>query len=261
MIKYLATGQEVVVVQKLDGGYLVNCLYECGCDDDYEDHDSPRIVAEVFNAPPRAKFDTQIAQLKAKCEALEARHSSLAQQVRQSEEKEKSILATLKRVKCLARLEDFINGKITHYAVIPSWGMPHILAVTDTQAEYSRNKFKLLQLFGDTGGNLEWNLNRYADGSGGNQTVIPTTSYEEAEQAIRAHVAERALFTEDQPREDVIQAAQKFNVAIDPKYIAAFNAKQVEIERANLAQHEAAAAKIKTRIEELSRESTRIEGS
>ncbi len=45
-----------------------------------------------------------------------------------------------------------------------------------------------MSLFGRSNGDLEWQLNKYFDGSGGNTTVFPCTSHEEAVEVARREI-------------------------------------------------------------------------
>lgn len=222
-IKYLANGQEVSVVQKLKDGYLVAYLYE----GDYRDDDNVRIVAEVFDAPLTAKFDGRIADLRQNIATLEASRDSLNKEISVISAQRKSRLAKFDQHEQLKQLEDFIDGRLTHFAELPNWGIPKVLTLEDIRdKDYPRKDIKLLTLFGRTNGRLDWKLNQYYDGSGSWTTVVPCTSYDNAHSAIKNHILERAADMQYGPREDVIKAAAAFGVALDPEYVAAFKTKQ-----------------------------------
>lgn len=225
-IKYLANGQEVSVVQKLKDGYLVACLYGAG-EDDYRDDDNVRIVAEVFDAPLTAKFDERISDLRQNIATLEALRESLNKEISVITAREKSRLAKFDQHEQLKQLEDFIDGRLTHFAELPNWGAPKVLTLEDIRdRDYPRKDIKLLTLFGRTNGRLDWKINQYYDGSGSWTTVVPCTSYDDAHSAIKNHILERAADIQYGPREDVIKAAAAFGVALDPEYVAAFKANQ-----------------------------------
>lgn len=84
-------------------------------------------------------------------------------------------------------LRDFLAGKITHFAFLNSYS-PEIVTceenkVYQTDNNYGRIKIegmKLVTLFGNSDGSLEYRISEYRCGSGCSQTVIPCRSPEEA---------------------------------------------------------------------------------
>jgi len=125
--------------------------------------------------------------------------------------------------KALQRLDDFIDGKITHYAIIPDYRYQkaHIMAFSDAKDsdETRYNRTRLLCLFGKSDGNLAWGLNHYTDWSGGSQNVIPCTSYEQALDCIREYVTG---CTDKEPSEGVVDTAKKYGIELPVAYVAQY---------------------------------------
>ena len=182
---YLSDGQACEFVGGVAGEYVVRpSLY-----DEYEEpcFGSPRVVAAVFAKPPVAKLEAECAVLTA--QLVEARRElSEIQKARLDEERE--ISARKKRLAehdKLARVDDFINGRITH--VVDTAGdevrVRTFADAFDYKNDYGRKDgMKLLWLFGRPEGPF-YGLNTYKDGSGSNCEIIPCRSEEEAAEEAR----------------------------------------------------------------------------
>lgn len=235
---YLANGRQVNVIQKLDTGYLCEYVYS---HEDWGEEARPYsdevfTVADVYETAPTATYDARVLELRASVDALTTQQRELRERISAVEATERSRFAKFERYKALRQLEDFIEGRITHYVEVPGWGVPRIIEFEQTKnpdgSYQTRDEYKLLTLFGRTNGDLAWKLNRYTDGSGSNTDVIPCTSLDEACRVAQKHITERALGSEDRPREDVINAAEQFNVTLPETYLQKFReARQAQLEK------------------------------
>lgn len=94
-------------------------------------------------------------------------------------------------------LRDFLAGKITHFAFLCSYS-PDIVTceenkVYQTDNDYGRIKIegmKLVTLFGNSDGSLEYRISEYRCGSGCSSTVIPCRSREEAVEKLQEYFDE-----------------------------------------------------------------------
>lgn len=236
--KFDINGQEVKVVQKSqDGRYFVFDVYE-GMDDPFCDENHPRIVDKVFDKPPKKKYTEEIIKLKYEIKELK-RQTKNAKKVRLGEEKKKKErLEKLKKLDQLKNLEDFIDGKITHYVDICNWSVPEIIKIGEVdKISDVDNPFrlgqKLLTLYGGSNGNMEWKLSEYKDGSGSNHTVIPCLSHNEATEKVKewlvVQFAKKDLMYHD---EEIIKLAKSMGVPIPQEYIDGFrNEEKKNIEK------------------------------
>lgn len=147
---------------------------------------------EYFLTPPRAVIDKEIAALDAKATALRVEICAMERQKREADqglaEEIEARKARVAQHAQLKRLDDFITKGVACYVVDNSYGEIEVLNFGDSHAEYGgRNSFRLLSLFGNSKGQLDWKLNTYADGSGSYTECIPCASKEDA----RAAIAER----------------------------------------------------------------------
>lgn len=243
-MNYLANGQEVEVVSKVDDGYVVRPILEYG-DGEATYLGDPFIVPIVLDEPATEKLHAQVAALDATIADKNRELRELRQQVTEAEKESKARMARLASHKALTRLEDFIAGKITHYAVFGEYDTPRIMTLeatkTDDEGTYRRDTFRLLSLFGRSNGDLEWQLNRYSDGSGSNHTVIPTTSEDDAKESVRDFLrTEGAKLGQPShyPRRCFVDAAKQYGVELPAAYVERVQKAEQEGAQRQLAEAE-----------------------
>jgi hypothetical protein len=171
-----------------DGAYVVNQVLR------FEDYDGSygygrgetTFEEELWKKAPVAVIDAEIAVAETKLRDAERLCSEKLSQALNAEREIKDRLAKLAKYKGLEHLEDFIDGRFTHM-VLHSYGDYEIKtkdAALDQGDRYDK-RLRLLSLYGDTNGDLAWGLNRYRDGSGNSEHVIPCLSVEEAREKVR----------------------------------------------------------------------------
>ena len=180
------------------------------------------IRTKLFDKPPRGKRIAEIAELNAKISAAHAELATLTKDIREAEAAGKERLAKLAQHEQLKRLEDFMDGKITHY-VIADYGPPNIVALAEANVEQFDKHLRLLCLFGTPGRTLEWKLNRYSDGSGCYYYVFPCCGIEEAKEKLGRifsdHFAGKSVDSDKvSPRRDWIDAAEKAGITVPDEY-------------------------------------------
>ena len=214
MRQYLIDGREVEVIQMLeDGKYLVDNVYEY---DGYEETaNEAYIVDKVFDKPPVEKLNKRVQELTETIQSLNKAKSKIESIIRQEEKDREVRLDKFKKYEQLQFLEDFLDGKITHY-VKPSWSGVDIIQFEETRgrSNYDHDKsFRLLSLFGRSDRKIEWNLHEYTDGSGSKSKVIPCLSYEQALEVAQEELDKKA--SED--RKDyhyLVKSADKYGLKI-----------------------------------------------
>lgn len=200
MSAYLLDGSEVEVIGQLAGmdlsGVVVRRIYGCDGDGEYIDSE-PEIVPAVFDSVPSPRMHGDIQQL----ERIKMELSASIDAMRVQEREIKAALASLDKFSgqlgAIARIADFLEGRITHYLIRGDWGRLSIVAakkdggfpyLEDGRAVYGGDT-RLLSLFGDAKRNLEWRANQYYDGSGNWITVEPFTSEDAARARFEAIIA------------------------------------------------------------------------
>lgn len=222
-------------------------------DEDGESYDGALFILNdtaLHDAPPRKKVDKKIAELQEECSGLRANLLELRGELTSFEKAAGERMARLKRHKALARLDGFLAGTITHY-VEAAYGPPKIVAFEDAKADDDYGKFnlKLLTLFGRSGGDLEWKLSQYSDGSGVKRTVTPCTSHDEALSIFSKLCSlheEAALDSEDGTKSSRqwVERAAEYGISMSPEYLQDVRA------RATSAKHEQL-ARLELQIEKL----------
>ncbi len=227
MEKYLESGQKVWVNRELkEGGFLVENMYE----NHNNDPDSYRpsyeqsyFVERVFDKAPAAIFDERIAILEKKIKVLRAEELELRFSMREAADKDKALMEKFKQHKKLSLLENFIDGKITHYVEINYGGK--IIDFNDAKCQCDKKNLKLLTLFGDSEGDLTWRLGYYSDGSGGSSAVTPCCSYEEAKKELQSWMDEQI---KESVSDGYVNLAQKYDLVIAPEYIKKVRDSKIE---------------------------------
>jgi len=150
--------------------------------------------------------------------------SELLKQVAEIQKDEKSRFLKYKQYKQLKTLDKFLDGKITHYAILDY--RPEIIDSKEAKSEYGDGALRLLVLYGKSNGDLTWKLNRYYDGSGSYTEVIPCISYEEALEEMQKWIDSKM---NDVPNNGVIQTAQKYNLRISEDYVNKYKIQEREV--------------------------------
>ena len=223
MAKYDRNGCAIEVVERLKNGqYLIRKVF-IGQADGWEDEDfytgdELTIVDEFFHYAPTQKLDERFSILKKKVEDLQQEKKNLEQEIRETQKAGKAKLAKYKKYDQLKNLDMFIDGRITHY-VMEYWSSFKIISFEDakTDERWDSSLQKLLILFGRSDGDLQWRLSEYSDGSGSQTTVIPCISYDEALAVAQDYV--NSKMGDKLQNGDLVRAAQKYNLKIDPEYI------------------------------------------
>ncbi len=150
-----------------------------------------RVLRAVFATPDsgRQKMESQLARLNDQIAAARLELHEVQGAIHSANKEVNERAERLKQHEQLAFLDDYLQGKITHYVEISAYGYGcEIIPVNSTSdIERMDRKFRLLTLSGseDYRGRIHWQLNRYSDGSGSDKTVYPCRSLEEAQAKAR----------------------------------------------------------------------------
>ncbi len=154
-------------------------------DGDYETYasDQPIIVdpRQYYPKPPKPHADHSIAEADQKLQTLRQQIRDAEAELRQFAVEEKARLARITRHDQLKRLDDYISGKITHYVVLNETEIK-IEEFSGAKCTSDKKAMRLLMLFGDSKGQLDWRLSSYSDdsGSGNKYQCYPHFSYDDA---------------------------------------------------------------------------------
>jgi hypothetical protein len=251
-LKYLVDGSAVEVVEELTSGFLVQSYYSYGDDEEpYLDRTGIKIVDRVFDTPPVAKFHESIQRLNDEIDQLKQTKANLLAEQKAYQKDIEEASAKRKQHEQLRLLDDFIDGKITHYVEFYWNGEPNIVEFQDAKCGYDRKKLKLLTLFGDSNGNLEWKLSAYSDGSGCSSTVVPTTSYEQAVEVAKSHITDLLQDAKRSAVQSTVNIADKWGVPVPDDYRKQAKATERDRLLKALNERDGQVTEIKSKIAEL----------
>ena len=254
---FLERGDEVIYVAQAGSQHVVIPVYER--EDGEPDYGKPILVDAVYHEPPVEKRYTKIAELDAQIRQAHATLTGIKAETREADKQRADILSRLKQNTALKRIDDFLAGNLTHFVLhCESYVkvMPSAEAVKngngDDRDSYDRT-LKLVSLFGDSKGDLEWRINEYRDGSGSNwKTVIPFTSEEEATafavELMANKLSDPKLSTHYARR--LIPSANTLGVAIPERITTAIRTEDDTESAKRLANLEAEIVKLQRQIEE-----------
>lgn len=184
-------GSMVAVHSETDGQYIVERWYEC---DEFDSEDNAmlsghrEVVSHVYSKPPTARYDQDVINAQEDLTNLLKEADEAHTALREAKSELKALTKDLERVPALKRINDFINGNFKYYAMPEDYSGPKILAKEDAEKQaddYDHGKVKLLTLFGDSKGDLQWRIDQYSDGSGGSKRIAhPAKTIEDARNFI-----------------------------------------------------------------------------
>jgi hypothetical protein len=181
---YAADGKKVYIEAiTQDGDYVVSgVIAQIYGDQIEEDHGQTWIErGKLYPKPPVDVMDKVIEEKTVELARLRDEWFTAKHGINNAERDNADRFKRLAKFKGLERLEDVLEGKFSHF-VTGNYGGYEIMTKERglDQGDRYDKKLKLLSLFGDTGGDLEWRLNDYRDGSGSWRQVYPCASEDEA---------------------------------------------------------------------------------
>lgn len=253
---YNLDGQQGAYIASYGGMYLVAPEYET---DGREPHwGRPEEWREVFSEPPTVKLQAKVDELDKLVTEKRAELKRVNEELDQAGRRRQEQLKKIGQHRALQRIEDYLDGKFTHFLEVPGYSAPTIVTADDALAHGGTDRWdkslRLLTLFGDTKGDLQWRINRYSDGSGSSNTeVYPCHNEEEAVDIVRQLYADAVAVWREQEKKHygrAIEWSQKCPEGwiVVPNDIREYlanakqQARQAELEKAreNLAKAEAA---------------------
>ncbi len=219
---YDIRGNEYEFGQALDdGGFVVYPIIETGgyLDREVYADDEPRVIDKVFAEPPTQKRHEAIVSLERKLEGLEKALHEKRAETQQALQEHAAAFEQFAQLEPLKTLQACVEGKITH-VVKSSWGDVEILTPSDKEEQDGRGYFTppfgLLTLFGNSRGDLQWQVNQYYDNSGSSYFAYPCTSLEMAQEKAREMFSE--TMAEADPCRRYLDNAIKLGIHIAPEY-------------------------------------------
>lgn len=174
----------------------------------------PVSLREVYSdaEQPKQKAEAKLVELTAKCDAARIELAGIMKERGALDGEIRARAERIKRHEKLRLLDDYIAGKITHFVVVPEYyqkvEVKPLVDALKTDDRYGRD-MKLLTLYGDSKGDLQFRINRYSDGGGGSAIdAYPFTSEDEAKAFAKELAAKKLAecIASKNPRGDGIPA-------------------------------------------------------
>jgi hypothetical protein len=177
-------------------------------------YDDVQCVPEVLPVAPKPIYDAEIVEKRKTIDDLNAQIGRLRATISGERKEHEAFLSQCAKFKELKNLQAAVAGGITHL-VIEKYGKVSVMARDDVKYESSSRDrdIRLLTLWGQTKGDLQWRLGQYSDHSGASDVVHIATSLEEANGIAKARIAE-LLTTGGHWIESIIKSADAFGVPV-----------------------------------------------
>lgn len=218
---YDKCGRCAVVKELLPGGRLLVrpvILLETEHSEEEGEGDY-EIWHEAYPTAPKVKVDAEVNMLLAQKVQLQKDISDLRRDsmnaMNESRAAERQRIDIITRHEKLKRLEDFLERRITHIVKFCAWAAPEIIDITEWNADDRRRNAsegtKLLMLYGNSKGDINWRISNYRDESGCTFEATPCCSLEEAKELLKS----RCLQTLDDFGKGIISSKQDVIRAIE----------------------------------------------
>jgi hypothetical protein len=263
---YTSEGREVnLVAFTTNGKFVIVELrafdYETGPETIFG---ATTLVDALFDEPPKDVFDKEIAALTKEVQALKKMKNELYVDAVNAEFNVRERLEKIKKYKGLERIEDFIEGRITH-VVLEDYADWHVVPLSALEDKSDSNRYRttkalrLVCLFGDSKGDLSWCVGNYKeDTNSGWKKIVPCASEEEAiekrRELIAADIVEKYSNLNQgylRPFDAAVACAIKYGVTVANEHMAAYR-DHMRLEQAKMrANLEKTIAEAKTKLNAL----------
>lgn len=253
-IKYTTDGRKVRVIGNLNNRETI--VQEIFIDDTGAEIPSGEnfVVKSLHDAPRVSWQEKELKNIEQEYKSAQESFKRKADDMRRQTRKVAAIIRASKEMERFFSMEKFkkldlfLAGAFTHL-IITKWSGLEIVEFGAETEDYNTRNIKLLTLFGRAGGELNWKLNTYSDGSGCSYIAEPCFSYEDALE--KAQVKINAIVEEKGASDDLIWFSKKHKLHISKRAIADFMEKRIDREKGNIAEKEKILKKAKLELKNL----------
>lgn len=216
-IKYTNDGKKVLVVGKLNAQETI--VQEIFISNDNEIPSGENfVVKSLHDAPAVSWKEKNLKDLEERYEKERKHYEDSLEKNRKLYEGKiellKEKMSYLGKVidkaseKSFEMVSDFLLGNINY--VIESTYSPEIIEYKDFRCDYDKAKFKLLSLFGNDDGTLNWRLHSYSDGSGSSKECYFFKNMEDAIGKCKEILLSKETYSVDN-----LEIAKKYGIELD----------------------------------------------
>ena len=205
--------------------------------------------SELLDSPPQDGVDGAFSKLRATRDSLREEIDRRRREIDDFDKAEAARMDRIKRHEALELLDEFLQGKITHYVLL-NYVPPKIIAFVDSDPD-RRTEIQLLRLLGSPGGKVVWEVDEIiADGCTlYDQSVRPCTSWSQAVDVVRPIFAKHEADALDPeadpvPSREWVERAIEYRLLMRKEYFTT-------VKRMEEAEKKAAISELTARIVEL----------
>jgi hypothetical protein len=212
-------------------------------------------LADISRTKPVALIDAEVSAAAERLKTVQAQIREAEQGLSVAQKTALDRIAKLQKFNGLERLEEYLDGAITHFVVkepyyskVEVQTFEEFATCTDDRGR-ANGEMKLLCLFGTTKDywrskqtpTVEWRMNHYCDGSGGWKTCQPCCSEEEAikvaKEWLEASFTGYLIDTADKrpwSMEGAIQSAVKIGMEVPQQLLDDLTASKAKAAQSNI---------------------------
>lgn len=265
---YDSSGYKVFINAITDNGMAVCSNFVEIYDEDYpEEEISERLffcdLEKLSVRPPKNAISEEAKslldvkeQISKEITELRSEKSEIQRALLYLSSRKEALFAEVEKLKPLENIKRFLVEEPKFFVV--SVYSDEVYAIKKAPEfydnDYRERGLKLLTLFGRSGGNLEWGINNYRDGSGTWQEAYPAYSEEEAEQIRIDRISEKlAEATPDNISHTmrVVRVSLKAGIEVPEDVLKAFHAKEEESKNSNIQHIEKQISDLQSRLKEV----------
>ncbi len=263
-IKYLSDGRKVIVIGQLNNvETIVQEIFVSTAGDEIPSGER-FVVKSLHDAPVESWKARQEKELDLKLKKIEAEIEQSSREYKETNNKLKSIKELLSKSKNLEasftsehveRVAAFMTGQIEYlviegYRITPPVKMiDNIIQWNTHYGERSFKELKLISVLGRSNNQLDYQIHRYYDGSGGSEYVYPCLSLEEAKERIKNRAMD--LINADRLSEDDFKVCETLAIDFDKESLDKYYQHQRKINEANKERYLKEIANLQKRIDEI----------
>jgi len=207
------------------------------------------------STPPQDGVDGAFSKLRATRDSLREEIDRRRREIDDFDKAEAARMDRIKRHEALELLDEFLQGKITHYVLL-NYVPPKIIAFVDSDPD-DRTEIQLLRLLGSPDGKVVWKLDEFTEAvnalSNGvtwhDQSVRPCTSWSQAVDVVRPIFAKHETAALDPeaatvPSREWLERAIEYRLLMSREYLATVERLEDKARRAEISELTARIAKL-----------------
>jgi hypothetical protein len=213
------------------GTYVVTRSIEIDSNDGYggyEYHDDMFITDKLYRKPPIAKKAEELEHLQKQIKDAKAELSKVKTEITLERKSAEDLLTKVKAYPALRFVLDYLEGDVLDrpcvMELIGDWKIMPLREALGYKDEYDyrhTDKLRLLSLYGNSKGDLRWNISRYCDGSGNTTTLYVAENHADAENFVSTRVR-------DEVAHAIKNRRMSYAAQLDTKYPGRITAEQRE---------------------------------